>query len=236
MFNDILNELYYSFPFSQNSLKDFAIGEKNVAIVLSNGSIGVCSTLGNKIEQSAASILLNPDFNSPTHRIIVNAWINASCNYSYPITGNSDIIEAVDFTKYNSIAMVGFFGSLAKKLENQNLKITIFDLNEEDKPVAPIRSQRDSLGKSDCVIITATSLFNLTYSDLITYVKKDCDVFLLGPSTPLSPSFFRNPNIKGLFGARFKPNDYEVIKSINLGGGTRSFLNRMEKVFILNNL
>lgn len=235
MENDILFDLFKLYPYSENKLKEIAIGQKNVAVMLSDGTIGVCSTLGNSIESSPYEILLNPNFQNPRHRILINAWVNAHCNYDTSISGISDIIEAVNFNQYESIVMVGYFGSLASKLEKKNIKITIFDLDEEDKPVEPMRFQKKSLNESDCVILTATSLFNLSYFDIISNVNENSHIFILGPSTPLSHLFFKQSNIKGLFGARFLPFDLDVMNSIANGGGTRSFLQRMDKVYIISN-
>ncbi|PKP35115.1 MAG: hypothetical protein CVT98_10365, partial [Bacteroidetes bacterium HGW-Bacteroidetes-15] len=167
---DILKELFQIYPFHPLKIHQVAIGEKNVAIMTSNGSIGVCSTLGTRIEESTNSILSNPDFLNIKHRIIVNAWVNAHCNYESKISGTSDISDAIDFSTSDNIVMVGYFGSLAQKLEQKKVKITIFDLNEEDKPVEPISHQKDALKNSKCLILTATSIFNLTYLDLLSYV------------------------------------------------------------------
>ena len=232
--NDILKDLFLIHPFHPSKIHQVAIGEKNVAIMISNGSIGVCSTLGTLIEQSANSILSNPDFFNLKHRIVVNAWVNAHCNYESPISGKLDISDAIDFSTSENIVMVGYFGSLAQKLEQKKVKITIFDLNEEDKPVEPISLQKEALKNSNCLILTATSIFNLTYLDLLSYVPSNCEVYILGPSTPLSPLLFSKFNVAGLFGARFNPFDFDVLNSISEGGGTRSFLNRMEKVFMVN--
>jgi uncharacterized protein (DUF4213/DUF364 family) len=233
---DILEELFHLYPYRKDLIKKSSIGMKNVAIMLTNGCIGVCSTLVKGIDYSAESILSIPDFTKHEHRIVVNAWINANCNYSTEISGTSDINEAIDFSSFKRIVMIGYFGSLVDKLKQKNVEIAVFDLNEEDKPVEPIRYQRETISNSDCIILTATSLSNLTYFDLFPYIPQSCKVFILGPSTPLSPLLFNRLKVSGLFGARFKPYDYDVLSSIAEGGGTRSFLKRMEKVFILNGL
>jgi uncharacterized protein (DUF4213/DUF364 family) len=234
--NDILEELFLLNPYRKELIQKSCIGIKNVAIMLTNGCIGVCSTLGKGIDYSVDSILDKPDFTKHEHRIVVNAWINANSNYNIDISGNADINEAIDFSSFKKIVMIGYFGSLVDKLRQKDVEITVFDLNEEDKPVEPIRYQRETITNSDCIILTATSLSNLTFLDLFPYIPQNCKVLILGPSTPLSPLFFSQLNVSGLFGARFQPYDYDVLNSIEEGGGTRSFLKRMEKVFILNGL
>ncbi|MFP4557741.1 MAG: Rossmann-like domain-containing protein [Bacteroidales bacterium] len=210
------------------------IGSKNVAVMLTNGQIGVCSTLGKEINQPAEDILKKPDFTSYEHRILVNAWVNACANYNMSICGNSDIYNAINLSSYSNIVMVGYFKSLIQKLSDSNIKVTVFDLNEEDKPVEPIQNQKESIRNAECIILTATSLANSTYSSILSNVSASSNTFILGPSTPLSPLMFEHLPITGLFGARFKPFDYNVLNSIAQGGGTRSFLDRMEKVWVSN--
>ncbi len=230
--NDILKQLFKKHPFSESNTNKLVIGSKNVAVMLKNGQIGVCSTLGKRINQPADEVLRNPDFNLYEHRILVNAWVNACANYSMNICDNSDIYNAIDFRNYTSIVMVGYFKSLMSKLNGSRIKVTVFDLNEEDKPVEPLQNQIESIRNANCIILTATTLANSTYYNIISNASDTSDIFILGPSTPLSPLVFEHLPITGLFGARFKPFDYSVLNSIAQGGGTRSFLSKMEKVWV----
>jgi len=229
--NDILKQLFNHHPYKQNELKELVFGDKNVAVMLSNGAIGVCSTLCHSFKHRE-DILGNPDFTNYEHRVLVNAWVNANSNYIYPIQGHSDIFDAFDFTEYSQVVMVGYFGSLAQKLQEQNVNLKVFDLDEHEKPVEPLQNLKATLEKADVVILTATSISNNTFNGLIDNVSSHGKIFILGPSTPITPFLFSLPTIAGLFGAQFQPFDYEVLNAISGGGGTRSFLNRMEKVFL----
>ncbi len=231
---DILVTLFEQYPFDSNNYESIICGEKFIAVMLKNGSIGVASTLLEKMPTDAFDVLKNPDFTIYTHRILANAWINACVNHSEIITGSNDIFDAITFTKFKNVVMVGYFGSLAQKFNSKDLKLTIFDLNEHEKPVEPLQNQKQCIQNADCVILTSTSIANGTIGNLISYKDNNCQVYLLGPSTPLTRSIFEHLPISGIFGARFKPFDYEVLRAIEAGGGTRSFLANMQKVYILN--
>lgn len=233
--NDILLELFKKHPYEKNQILATSNGEKYFAIMLTNGNIGVCSNLDSiVINESTDEILVNPDFNSYPHRIVVTAWINACCNYSETVNGKLDISQAIDFTNYSSVVMVGYFGSLTEKLLEKSVNLTIFDLKEEEKPVTPMSKQIDAVKAADCLIITSTSITNKTYANLLENSTPECHIYLLGPSTPITSFLFSLPNIYGLFGSRFMPFDFEVLNTITQGGGTRSFLGRMEKVYKIN--
>ena len=207
-------------------------GAKDVGIMLSNGNIGVCSTLCHTIEGNY-SALEKPNFSNYSHRVVVNAWVNANVNYTHTQLGNNDIYEAVNFGDFENLCMVGYFGSLAERLESKGIKVKAFDLDEYNKPVEPLKNQKEELMLADAVILTATSLSNLTFANLISFIPQNAKVYLLGPSTPLSTMLFNFPNIAGMFGAQFNPFDHAVLDAIEQGGGTRSFLSRMKKVYVL---
>lgn len=127
--------------------------------------------------------------------------------------------------------MIGYFGSLVKKFENKNVAINAFDLDQLEVPVLPIQQQAEYLQKSDCVIVTSTSIANGTLSGIVDNTPQTSDIFLLGPSTPMDDTFFECPQVKGLFGSIFEPNDNVTLDIISNGGGTRQFIQYMRKVY-----
>jgi uncharacterized protein (DUF4213/DUF364 family) len=231
--NDILKFLFEQCPFEPCKLKATAIGDKYVGIMLQDGNIGVCAALNQLISELPVEVLSNPNLKKYEHRVIVNAWVNACLNYTQKPTGNGDIFEAVHFDAFETIVMVGYFGSLASKFYEKGLKLTIFDLNEHEEPVEPIDNQKQYLQKADCLILTSSSLANDTYQNLLCNINAKCKVYLLGPSTPFTNILVDKLAITGLFGARFMPFDSDVLQVIEQGKGTKSFLGRMEKVYFL---
>lgn len=228
--NDILQQLFKKYPFNPNNLAEIICNPKHCAIVLSNGNIGVCSTLGVSLDNDLA-IFQSPDFNRIDHRIMINAWVNACANYTLKASGDGDIFNAIDFSNYKGIVMIGYFGSLADKFKGKGIDVTIFDLDPTDKPVSPIETQKFHLAKADAVILTATSISNKTFHDLLENSNGNADIFILGPSTPLDSILLDRPKVKALFGTRFNSNDSNVLDIIRSGGGTKRFLPFIKKVY-----
>lgn len=227
---DILQQLWQEYPFSEHLLQRLVCGDKYVAVVLTNGNIGVCATLGTEVVPDK-SMLSAPNFGSISHRILVCAWINACANYTLPAS-SGDIFDAIAFARFSRIAMVGYFGSLVKKFTDAGLAVDVFDLDESEKPVLPLAKQQEYLAAADALIVTSTTIFNGTLGALLAMVRPVCAVYMLGPSTPLCSAMLDIPNVKALFGSRFKPSDERVLTQIAIGGGTRSFLGFLDKVYV----
>ncbi len=228
---DLLHELFLKYPYSPEKLNTLVCGDKYAAVMLSNGNIGVCSTLRHTIPNDI-KVLENPNFSLYPHRVIVNAWINAFANYDIMPTGHGDIFNAINFSELKHVVMIGYFGSLSKRITDIGVNLTTFDFNEREKPVAPMHQQEAALWDADAIILTATSLSNNTFNHIISISPETTPIFLLGPSTPLAETLLNIPKINGLFGVRFEPFDHETITIIANGGGTKDYMKRIRKIFL----
>jgi uncharacterized protein (DUF4213/DUF364 family) len=215
------------------NIKDIICGEKYVAVILKNGKLGVCATLNNYVNVDKRELRF-PDLKNNQHRIVLNAYFNATFNYQNKYDTKVDIFDEIDFKKYNSIVMIGFFQSLVKKFENEKIDLKIFDKAVQDEKLSDMSEQLKEVAKADALILSSTSVFNNTFLDLINATKDNCDIYTLGPSTILNNEMFQYRNVKFLFGSIFEPNDVNTMKIIHHGGGTKQFLPFMDKVFLNN--
>ena len=227
-----LKYLYQQLGFQKEEIKEVVIGEKYLAVVLKNGDMGVCAILKNQIEDGISNIEeLNLD--SPSHRIFYTAWLNAKLNYRNDYSDQKDIFDLIDFLKYDKIVMIGYFKPVAEKLRNAEINFSIFDLYKQDKEIVPLEMQREYVRGADAVILTATSLFNGTFRNIVCNTSPDaCDIFVLGPSAILSRELFKYRNVKNLFGFVFPKDAEKALQVIREGGGTRSFNKFGSKVYI----
>lgn len=228
--NDILPALYNQHIDYLADVESIAIGSKYCAVTLRDGSTGVCATLGVDVD-GGAEVLESPDFGEVCHRILVSAFVNACTNYRYQIDGEGDIFEVIDFSRAQHVVMVGYFYSLANKFNGRGIELTIFDLDQTERPVQPLTLQKRHLEQADMAIITATSISNKTFNELIAFTRPQSRVYILGPSTPLHDALFGYPQVKGLFGSLFQPSDAMLHRVIMAGGGTRDFMGYMRKVY-----
>jgi hypothetical protein len=220
------------------NIKHIVCGEKYAAVVLKNGKLGVCATLDNYVNVDIKDLRF-PDLKNLQHRIVLNAYFNASFNYNNQYDSSIDIFDKIDFSKYKKIVMIGFFQSLVKKFETQKtlftdkqVELKIFDKTVQNDKLTDMSKQLSEIAEADALILSSTSVFNNTFTDLINATKDNCDIYTLGPSTILNKEMFRYRNIKFLFGSIFEHNDINTIKIIQQGGGTKQFLPFMNKVFL----
>ncbi|MFO7851832.1 MAG: Rossmann-like domain-containing protein [Bacteroidota bacterium] len=229
-----LKHFYSIRGFERAHIKECVIGDKYVAILHSSGNIGVCATLGTKMDDK---LLIDGevDLDKPAHRIILNAYYNAILNYERDYDDICDIFDRIDFSKYSRIVMIGYFESLYDKFSENNINLEVFDINKASNILTDISKMKESLKGAETIILTGTTIFNKTFNDIVSMTPPGCKIFLLGPSNILSDEMFRYPNIKVVFGSVFKPNDDRVLEKIESGYGTRGFLPYLNKVYIISN-
>lgn len=226
-----LTYFYRKFGFDLSRIKSSVIGEKYTAIMLNNGNTGVCATLGTRVDDSLLRGA-QPDMSEPSHRIILNAWFNALCNYDRTYDDIVDIFDRIDFSSYGEVVMVGYFESLYEKFRRDGIPLKVFDIHKESDIISDIKGMEGILSKAGAVILTGTTIFNNTFSSVISSTPDGCDIFLLGPSNILSDEMFGYRNIKVVFGSVFTRDDHELLRRIGSGSGTRGFLERLQKVYI----
>jgi len=221
--------------FNLSEIKDYIIGEKYAGIMLRNGNIGVCAILGTKVSDDLMKGSA-PDPESSSHRIMLNAWFNAKCNYKREYNDITDIFDGINFRSQGKIVMVGFFETLYEKFRKAGIDLSVFDIQKKD-PVLLGKSKFESeISHADTVILTGTTIFNNTFSDIIAHTKEGCDIFLLGPSNILSEEMFRYRNVKVVFGSVFEPFDHSLFLKIRDGHGTGGFLANLKKVYIASEI
>ena len=222
---------YESCGFDPDLIARCETGEKYAGVMLTNGNIGVCAILEQKIDRPLCQ-RRNPDPGSPGDRILLNAYYNALFIYTEEASGSGDIFDSAGFTKYSNIVMIGGFESLLEKFRSKGTEIKVFDRLSDAEFLIPMRRQPEMLESADCVILTGTTINNGTFNEIISHTPESCDIFLLGPSNILHRDMFRFRNIKVVFGSRFRQGDEEVLDLIRDGHGTRGFLKNLNKVYI----
>lgn len=222
-----LELLFGKYGFEIDRIKKIVTGIKYTAIMLTNGNIGVCANLGYAINTEKSNYT-NLDLKNYSHRIVLNAYFTALLNYAvkYKI---GDIFEEIEFNKFNNIAMIGLFKPLVEIFQRYGIPLTVFDYKKSDTILTSMSEQEQTLEKADAVILTSTSIFNLTFTNILDDINENCSVFMLGPSSIMDRNILQYKNIKIIFGATFNKFDEQVLKIINNDGGTRKFLKLGQK-------
>lgn len=222
-----LELLFVKYGFEIDKIKKIVTGAKYTAVMLTSGVIGVCANLGYVVK-TGKNNYSNLDLTNFSHRIVLNAYFTASLNYStqYKI---GDIFEEIDFKKFKSIIMVGLFKPLVEIFQKNKISLTVFDYKKYHPILTTMSEQEQILGKSDAVILTSTSIFNLTFLAIIDEINDNCSIFMLGPSSIMAEEILQYRNIKMIFGATFNKFDERVLEIIDNDGGTRKFLKLGQK-------
>ncbi len=229
-----IQHFYNKFGINIKQIQEIICGEKYVAVLLTNGNIGVCATLHNNVDVNPKDIDEHFDISSLQHRIVATAYFNALLNYDRHFKKQIDIFDEIDFNKFRNIVMIGYFGSLTEKFKNASINLSIFDLKNNNKALVDINEQKEFLRNADVVILTSTSVLNNTFPDIIDSTPENCRIFTLGPSTILHPDMFKYKNIHTIFGSVFEKDDSKLLSIIRDGGGTKRFLHLMRKVCFEN--
>ena len=207
------------------AIEHIVSGNKYTAVLLTNGNIGVCANLGNKVSPAISDLKsAQPDLLQISHRIIYTAYLNACHNYHEFDSSKDDIWDVLDFSKQQRIVMVGLFKPIVSKFEKAGIPLEIFDMIKTDTRLTEMNHQKDILKQADAVILTSTSVFNGTFLETVNATSEGCHVYMLGPSSIMVPELLQYKNIKMIFGATFEKNDTQVLAVIENHGGTRQFL------------
>ena len=117
------------------------------------------------------------------------------------------------------VAMVGLFAPLVKRIEATGAILTVIEKNPERLEILSPDDRQKALKECDVAIITATTLLNNTFEEMINLLGSPRLVAMMGPSTPLVPEIFRDTCVKHLGGAVVK-DSARVLQIISEGGGT----------------
>ena len=217
--------------FDRAKIVDWVMGDMYVGLINTDGNVGVCATLGTRMDDSLF-YRGDPDIRNPVHRIILNAWFNSIFNYNRSYDHITDIFDGIDFRQKSRIVMVGYFESLYEKFSKAGIDLKVFDIQKQSVVLNELSEIGKSLSECNTLILTGTTIFNNTFLDIIEQTSDNCVIYLLGPSNILSEDMFLYKNIKLVFGSVFRNGDKRVFDKIAAGHGTRGFLEYIDKVYI----
>ena len=126
--------------------------------------------------------------------------------------------------------MIGLFKPVLKIFKDKKIKIVVFDMIKKNPQLTPLDEKGVYIKNADLVILSATTVFNGTFMEIVKSTGKTSDIFLLGPSSIMNRDMLNYRNIKKIFGSIFESHDRKVLDTIKCGQGTRKFLRYGKKV------
>lgn len=164
-------------------------------------------------------------------RAICLAAINALKNVD-GCGGSEDVFDEVTVEAHDRVAMIGLIEPVVVMLKKKGCDISVFEHRSVDNPLVLDPKEREAKCKeADIVIVTATSIINDTFGEIVDSLGNPRDVILMGPSTPMIREIFEPTPITHLAGSRVTDPD-KALQVIMEGGGTKALYrhNAMVKV------
>lgn len=139
---------------------------------------------------------------------------------NFPLS-NIDILDLIK--PEDRVATVGYFGPFVPKILKITEKLTVLEKREIESPetrTLPSEKAREVLPASDVIILSASTLANRTFDELLSLRGAAKEIVLLGPSTPLYPAPFFERGITAVMGTRIL-DPLTMLTVVSEAGGTK---------------
>ncbi len=223
---EILNKLI-------ENIEDYEIKDSLVGVfetIIESKYCGISSTLkpayrkpynnidiiGNSAKKVAKLALSDNELEASIGIATINSALNRD-NLKLKKINAYDLLP-----NYNNVGVVGRFPFI-KKLKHQINKLYVFELFPQ-KGEYHSKYLKNYINELDILAITATTLINHTFEELVKYKTNKTKIILLGPSTPLSPILF-DYGIDIISGTIIKDKDL-FINGIKEGKGFKNLKGR----------
>ncbi len=164
-------------------------------------------------------------------RAICLATINAIMN-TEGCGQTADVFDKISIHSGDRIAMIGLIEPIVAMLTKKGCEVQVFEHRSVDHPlVCDQETMASSCSQADIVIVTATSLINNTFGDIIKNLGTSRDVILMGPSTPMAKERFVSTPVTYLAGSVVVDPE-KTLDIVMEGGGTQALYrtNAMKKI------
>lgn len=221
-------------------VKDVRIGLAYTGVLLSDNYGGVACTplyefsccpslgfAGSLKDNTADKVLELALSENPLEAAVGIATANALSHMlhdlelkDFPVS-DTDILDLIK--PEDRVAMVGYFGPLVPKILKITDKLTVLEKREIEAPktrTLPSEKAREILPASNVIILSASTLANRTFDELLSLRGTAREIVLLGPSAPLYPAPFFERGITAIMGTRiFDP--LIMLTVVSEAGGTK---------------
>lgn len=201
------------------------------AAVCCPGTAGRMAHAGRLREERVSGLMQWAlDFN-PLKAAVGVATVNALSHYLWEKKGfrrcrvvpGQDAFGLLDFTKAKTVALVGAFPPYVREIERMGLNLTVLEKNPQAlregaaKYFCPAEEAPKILPNSDVVILTGSTIVNHSVDDLLSLVRKNCQVAIVGPTTSMVPDAFFRRGVSLMGGMRITDPD-NMLRVLAEGG------------------
>lgn len=243
-----MEDLYqYGLTLASNlHVRDVRIGLGYTAVQVENGGVGLAYTfrgeaghtctamkMAGELAGKQADLLLSFMKESDLISAAVGlATFNALLQQHLPVSIAEDFFPIVRLRKGERVGMVGFFAPIIPIIKKAGCELFIFERNlKRGEGLFGPEKIPSELPTCDVVILSATTLINHTFEEVVKHAKMAREAVMLGPSTPLTPEVMGHYGVTLLAGMRIvKPE--AVLRIVSEGGGTQRLKGTAQKVVV----
>lgn len=230
---------------SRERVVDIRVGLGYTAVKLESGKAGVACMLRHRLGKGTCSLLPQagtlagievgqaiPFFRS--HNVVEASIGLAALNALIDWTGdasssfdegssNDELVELLHIGPNDRVGMVGHIAPVVNSIRQHANACVVFDEGKSGQEgITDTAQQSAILPHCDVVILSATSLLNHTFDDLLTQASIAREIGVMGPSTPLLPEVFHARGVTLLAGRRITDAN-ELLRIVSEAGGTKRF-------------
>lgn len=160
------------------------------------------------------------------------AAVNAVLNGPERAYDKGNVLRELSVERGETFGMIGNFRPILSEIKTMTDNIYVFELNvPEGSGFYPESAIPRYLPGCDVVVITATTIINHTFDNVVSFCKHAKKVCLVGPSTPLCPEILGRHGITLLAGSIVKVPE-KVLEVVSQGGGTSSMKPYVDQVLL----
>jgi uncharacterized protein (DUF4213/DUF364 family) len=196
----------------------------------------------------AAEVLTALTSNEPIKAAVAIATLNALSAVcwerglagDYRIQMNSDAIDAVRMPADCSVAVIGAFVPVLRKLKARGGRWWVIEqdpqtLKADEMPhFIPADQSSETIAAADVLIITGVTLVNHTLQPILEAARPGAEIAVIGPTASLLPDALFARGVRVVGGVRVKKPD-ELLDVLAAGGSGYHFFERLAPRFVIEN-
>jgi uncharacterized protein (DUF4213/DUF364 family) len=242
------------------TIKRLVIGVFFTGVKLSNGAGGVSYTPVKDIPQAVccpssagrifdpykingmkiADVLAGLTSIEPVKVSVAIATLNALSAYcwdqgladNYRIQVDADALDAVRMPDESSIAVIGAFVPILRKLKSRGGKWWVIEQDpktlksDEINHFIPADQSEETIASADVLIVTGVTLVNHTLEKILKVTRQDAEIAVIGPTASMLPDVLFACGVRVVGGVWVKKPD-ELLEVLAAGGSGYHFFDNL---------
>ena len=254
--------------FDTTTVERVVIGVFFTGVKLSNGAGGISYTPVKDIPQavccpSSAGRIFDPlriknmkvsdvlaelSSKEPLKVSVAIATLNAlsACCWDRGLAANylmredADALDAVRIPGRNSVAVIGAFVPVLKKLKDHEGMWWVIEQDlrtlksDEIRHFIPAENSKETIAGADVLIVTGLTLLNHTLEDILKVARQEAEIAVIGPTASMLPDAMFARGVRVVGGVLVKKPD-ELLDVLAAGGSGYHFFGSLAPRIVIEN-